>query len=413
MRVLFLSPQPFYQERGTPIAVKIALEALSKKLHTTDATHPTIDLLCYAEGSDVSIPGVRIHRIPTPSFLKGVRPGISVKKLLLDVIFLFSTLSLVIKSRKERYAIVHAVEESVFIAWLVKKIWGIPYIYDMDSSLSMQVTEKWGWCKPLYPLLHSLERLAVRGSIAVAPVCDALHVIATDHGSPHTVILRDVSLLPSSSTSKLTRAEAFGSHIGVEQPVILYVGNLEAYQGIDLLLESFALIKHHNSRPHLVIIGGAAASIEHYQSKTINLGCENCVSFLGPRPVADLKEYLELADILVSPRIKGNNTPMKIYSYLHSGRALVATDLPTHRQILDEEISILAPCSPEGFSQGLKKLIEERSVREQLGTSAKERAEKLYTLEAFETQLFALYNEVGARIFNSTSQSHVIAQDKI
>jgi glycosyltransferase involved in cell wall biosynthesis len=413
MRVLFLSPQPFYQERGTPIAVKIALETLSKKLHDPQATRPTIDLLCYAEGSEVEIPGVRIHRIPTPSFLRGVRPGISLKKLLLDVIFLFSTLSLVLKSNKERYSIVHAVEESVFIAWLVKKVWGIPYIYDMDSSLSMQVTEKWGWCKPLYPLFHFLERLAVRGSIAVAPVCDALHVIATDHGSPHTVILRDVSLLPASTTNTLTRGDAFGPHIGVDQPVILYVGNLESYQGIDLLLESFALIRNHETHPHLVIIGGAPESIEHYQAKAVGLGCEKHVSFLGPRPVADLKEYLELADILVSPRIKGNNTPMKIYSYLHSGRALVATDLPTHRQILDDEISILAPCSPEGFSHGLKKLLEEASVREQLGSSAKERAEKLYTLEAFEAQLFALYNEVSTRVFNGRPQTHVIAQDKL
>ena len=411
MRVLFLSPQPFYQERGTPIAVKIALETLSKKLHDPQSSHPSIDLLCYAEGSDVSIPGVRIHRIPTPSFLRGVRPGISIKKLFLDVIFLFSTLALIFKGRKDRYSIVHAVEESVFIAWLVKKIWGIPYIYDMDSSLSMQVTEKWGWCKPLYPLLHGLERLAVRGSIAVAPVCDALHVIATNHGSPHTVILRDVSLLPTSTTTKLTRGDAFGSHIGLEQPVILYVGNLESYQGIDLLLESFTLLRNHETRPHLVIIGGAPASIEFYQAKAMTLGCEKHVSFLGPRPVADLKEYLELADILVSPRIKGNNTPMKIYSYLHSGRALVATDLPTHRQILDDQISILAPCSPEGFSQGLKKLIEERSIREQLGSSAKARAEKLYTLEAFEAQLFALYNEVGSRIFNRAPQPQVIAQD--
>lgn len=413
MRVLFLSPQPFYQERGTPIAVKLALEALSKKLHDPKSTTPTIDLLCYAEGSDVDIPGVRIHRIPTPSVLRGVRPGISIKKLFLDIIFLFSTLSLVLKSGKERYSIVHAVEESVFIAWLVKQIWGIPYIYDMDSSLSMQVTEKWGWCKPLYPVFNALERLAVRGSIAVAPVCDALHVIATSHGSAHTVILRDVSLLPSAATTSMTRGEAFGTHIGAEQPVILYVGNLESYQGIDLLLESFALIKNHEAQPHLVIIGGAPTSIEHYQSKAVTLGCERHVSFLGPRPVANLKDYLELSDILVSPRIKGNNTPMKIYSYLHSGRALVATDLPTHRQILDDEISILAPCSPEGFSQGLKKLIEEASVRERLGSSAKERAEKLYTLEAFEAQLFALYNEVSARVFNGSSPSHIIAQDKI
>ena len=143
MKVLFLAPQPFYQERGTPIAVKIALESLAKKLAQASPPSPAIDVLCYAEGEDITIPGVRINRIWGLRILAGVRPGISVKKLLCDVIFLFATLLLVWRNRNDQYSVLHAVEESVFIAWLVKKVWGIPYIYDMDSSMSLQVTEKW------------------------------------------------------------------------------------------------------------------------------------------------------------------------------------------------------------------------------------------------------------------------------
>lgn len=411
MRVLFLAPQPFYQERGTPIAVKIALESLAKKLAQSSSDAPRIDVLCYAEGEDVEIHGVRIVRTPSPSFLRGVRPGISLKKLLCDVLFLFATISLVWKSKKNPYVVLHAVEESVFIAWLVKKIWGIPYIYDMDSSLSLQLTEKWWWCKPLYPLMNFLEGIAVRGSVAVAPVCDALSTIATKHGSPHTVMLRDVSLLPCSSLEGADQQRSLGLSLDAEQPVVLYVGNLEFYQGIDLLMEAFALVGEHSTRPHLAIIGGSPSSIESYRNKAKTLGCDTRVSFLGPRPVAHLKDYLELADILVSPRIKGNNTPMKIYSYLHSGKALLATDLPTHRQVLDEEIAVLAPPNPTGFSQGLLTLLESPSLRREIGLRAKHRAETLYTRSAFETQLYSLYDVVLSRVVVGCPRN-VAAQEK-
>jgi glycosyltransferase involved in cell wall biosynthesis len=411
MKILFLAPQPFYQERGTPIAVKIALETLAKKLAKTEGAESPIDLLCYAEGEDIEIPGVRIHRTPSPKCLRGIRPGISLKKLLCDVIFLFSTLALVIKARKRPYTIIHAVEESVFIAWLVKKVWGIPYIYDMDSSLSLQVTEKWWWSKPLYPIMNFLEGIAVRGSVAVAPVCDALSAIATKHGSPHTVMLRDVSLLPLSNKLNDCRNHALGLHLSGEQPVILYVGNLEFYQGIDLLIEAFTLVRDHASQPHLVIVGGTENSIERYRAKASFLGCDSKVSFLGPRPVSRLRDYLAAADILVSPRVKGNNTPMKIYSYLHSGKALLATDLSTHRQVLDDEISMLAPAEPQGFAEGLRTLLDNPTLRRTIGENAQKRAEALYTLSAFETQLAALYDEVRARVMMSEPRDVVMQEE--
>lgn len=411
MKILFLAPQPFYQERGTPIAVRIALETLSKKLASHGAENAHIDLLCYAEGEDITISNVTIHRIWSPRWLRGIRPGISFKKLLCDILFLFAVIGLVVRNRKQPYSVLHAVEESVFIAWLVKKMWGIPYIYDMDSSLSLQITEKWWWSKPLYPIMNLLEGIAVRGSVAVAPVCDALSAIASRHGSPHTVLLRDVSLLPVSQGENEERNKVLGLSLQASQPVVLYVGNLETYQGIDLLLESFALIKDHSTSPHLVIVGGSPESIERYQAKATRLSCEERVSFLGPRPVANLNDYLAAADILVSPRIKGNNTPMKIYSYLHSGRALVATDLPTHRQVLDEEISVLAPCDPTGFAGGLQSLLEDSNRRRDLGANAQKRAERLYTLSAFETQLSALYDEVRSRVEAVQSRGVVVQEE--
>jgi glycosyltransferase involved in cell wall biosynthesis len=396
MRVLVLAPQPFFQERGTPIAVKLAVETLARTLPKSTLSAPAIDLLTYAEGIDVPIQGVRHLRAPTPRFLYGVRPGISVKKIIHDVFFFIAFVRLLIAERGNQYSVIHAVEESVFMAWLARALLGIPYIYDMDSSLALQLTERWGWASFLQPLFNWFEGLAVRGSVAVAPVCDALEHIALKHGSRHTVLLRDISLLPSSpeglSPQKLVEQLEHGS------PVILYVGNLEPYQGIDLLLEAFALVQEHQSAPHLVVIGGNDASIASYREKAKKLSCETHVSFLGPKPITCLGEYLAGADILVSPRTQGNNTPMKIYSYLHPGKPLVATDLPTHRQVLDESIAVLAAATPASFAAGLKKLLDDKNLRVALGTKARETAESLYTAEAFESQVSFLYEGVVASL---------------
>lgn len=409
MKVLVLAPQPFFQERGTPIAVRLALEALSRRLRLSSGSEPSIDLLVYNEGTDISIPGVRIIRNPTPNALRGIRPGISLKKLLCDVFFFWKTLELIWRGRRDQYRVIHAVEESVFIAWVVKKIFGIPYIYDMDSSMALQVVEKWWWCKPLLLALQWMEGVAIRGSIAVAPVCDALEAIAHQHGSHKTVMLRDVSLLPEEGSTEVDRSALFGEPLSPGQPVVLYVGNLESYQGIDLLVESFSILASHPTRPRLIVVGGTPDAIERYQAKAVNLGCESSVSFLGPRPLSSLQDLLRSADILVSPRIKGNNTPMKIYSYLHSGTPLLATDLPTHRQVLNEEISLLAPPDPTGFSTGLRRLLEDPATRRALGERAREHARQLYTVEAFEAQLGALYESVATTLGSDDSMNRSIA----
>jgi glycosyltransferase involved in cell wall biosynthesis len=272
----------------------------------------------------------------------------------------------------------------------------------MDSSLALQVTERWKWATPLRRILHGFEGLAVRSSIAVAPVCDALEQIAKEHGSQHTVLLRDISLLPDAPPTN--SRSMLSESIDETSPIILYVGNLEPYQGIDLLIESFALIKEHPSRPYLVIVGGTPSSIAHYTSKTNSLDCSAQVLFLGPRPVSNLHEYLSCADILVSPRTQGNNTPMKIYSYLHSGKALVATDLPTHRQVLNSTISVLTAAIPSDFAHGLSSLLDDPSLRKELGDRARETAQRLYTADAFEAQVVSLYTTVKQYLAESISR---------
>jgi len=296
---------------------------------------------------------------------------------------------------RRRYHLVHAVEESAFIALVLKWVFKIPYVYDMDSSLAQQMVEKYPLLSPFSCLMSFFEGLVVRNAQAVVPVCEALAHAIQRHGPRKIEVLHDVPIL---KTGHQEHGD-LKAELGLCGPLLMYVGNLEAYQGMDLLLESFALALRRTDRGDLVVIGGEASDVQKYREKATHLGIQHKVHFLGPRPVDHLEGYLAQADILVSPRMKGKNTPMKIYSYLHSGKAILATDLPTHTQVLDSRVALLARPSPEAFSQGMLRLIEDEGLRRGLGQAGKSLVEESFTYNAFCKKLNGLYDwlqgEVG------------------
>jgi glycosyltransferase involved in cell wall biosynthesis len=387
MNVLLLAPHPFYQDRGTPIAVNLVLRVLSER-------GTRIDMVTFHEGSDVVHDHVRIHRIPTIPFVNGLRPGFSWKKLVCDAVMVLKTLAL---ASKNRYHVVHAVEEAVYIALFLKWILRIPYVYDMDSSMAQQMEEKYPFLVVIRRVLYAFERLAVRNADAILPVCEALTASIAQYQPKKVCQLHDVPLLAEGTHAPRVDLR---KDLGIDGTVIMYVGNLEAYQGIDLLLESFALLMKKAKDVDLVIIGGEAADIEKYRKRAGELGIHSRLHFLGPKPIQDLSGLLSQADILVSPRIKGNNTPMKLYSYLHSGKAVVATALPTHTQVLNSRVAMLADPRAEDFSMAVLQLVEDESLRVMIGKAGRNLIEEKYMFSSFCEKLNGLYDwleqETGA-----------------
>jgi len=386
MNILFLAPHPFYQERGTPIAVNLLLQALSKQGHK-------VDVMTYHEGTDVTHPGVTLHRIRRPVFARNVPPGPSVKKILCDLVMLPMALKM---ARQNHYDLVHAVEESVYIAMLIKRRLGIPYLYDMDSSLARQIAEKFGFLKFMLPLMTRTEGAAIKRALGVVPVCDALADIARGDGARKIFLLRDISLLkPASSADHETVKKLIPEN---NRPRFMYLGNLEVYQGADLMLESFARFIQAGGNADLIIAGGKDADVQRYQQKAVTLGINAQTRFLGHQPVSRMSALFEFADVLVSPRIKGNNTPMKIYSYLASGKAILATALPTHTQVLTQEVAILSPATVESFAGAMAKLASNKPLRDQLGQSARALAQRSYSEESFRKTAQELYDWVNTEI---------------
>lgn len=198
-------------------------------------------------------------------------------------------------------------------------------------------------------------------------------------------------------------------NLGLRGSLVLYVGNLERYQGIDLLLNSFALVSEQDSDVDLVIIGGEEQDIVRYTEMATVLKIHSRVHFLGPKPVEELATYLAEADILVSPRISGQNTPMKVYSYLGSGVPVVATNLITHTQVMDDRVAELVDPTPEGFSSGILRLLGNGGLRQELGLAARELIEAQFSFRAFSHKVNQLYDWVKTGGESSLSSQVVIS----
>jgi glycosyltransferase involved in cell wall biosynthesis len=381
--ILVIAPQPFFQNRGTPIAVRLLVEELALLGHD-------VHLLVFHEGEDVTLPGVRLHRIPAIWGIKNIPPSLSFKKIVCDIFMFFTVVRLL---RHHRFAVIHAVEEAAFMARVLKMIYGTPYIYDMDSSLAQQIVEKFPFLHPIEPALQFCERFAIRGSCGVVAVCRALEDIVRVCAPEKPVVrLEDISMLESSVSSD----EILRQRFSITGPIMLYVGNLEKYQGIDLLLQSFQVALRQGCRGNLVIIGGTAETIADYKKYAEELQVADNTFFCGPRPVELLGHYLAQADILLSPRILGNNTPMKLYSYLDSGKAVLATNLPTHTQVLTDDFACLVEADPESMAAGITKLLDNPELCAMLGAEGRRVARESHSLTAFRTKLSDFYRKIFA-----------------
>ncbi len=292
-----LAPHPFFQARGTPIAVRTVLEFLSTRGHR-------VDVLTFPEGEDLDVPNCRFYRVRRLPKIRNVRPGFSLKKVAYDFLLLIESLRMI---RRCRYDAIHAVEEAALIAAMLRKVSGIPYVYDMDSSLPEQMVERFPGLRFVFGALRAMEGLAVKQSLGVLTVCSSLEDVVRHH-DPRKVVGRveDTSLLaPSTANGRNTRSLPATQ----QGPVAMYVGNLEPYQGIDLLLHGFRHTLERVPNAQLVIVGGRPDDIEMYREQADRLGILHSAEFLGPRPLTLLPGLLRQAVVLVSPRVRGHQHP--------------------------------------------------------------------------------------------------------
>jgi len=374
LRILMLAPEPFFEPRGTPFSEYHRLRALTELGHS-------IDLVTYPFGADVEMPNLRIIRCPRPPFVRRVRIGPSAAKLVLDA---YLAVTILRQARRVRYDAIHSHEEMGFLGvWLAKRL-GIPHLYDMHSSLPQQLTNfSFARSAVLRKAFEVMEHRTIFGSDVVITICQDLydHVHAMGAGD-RAILIENVMGGDVEETPQLTADQVRGRWgIPPGAPLVLYTGTFEPYQGLDMLLDAMAIVARTRPDARLLVVGGRDEQVQQARQKAE--AAQAPAIFTGYQPARDIPAYVEACDILASPRIKGTNTPLKIYSYLRAGKPIVATNLLTHTQVLDDSVAMLVAPEPAAFAGAIDRLLADAALRTSIAGAAAERARTRYSRESY------------------------------
>ncbi len=347
-RILFIAPEPFYEERGTPIAILHVLQAYRDLGFQ-------IDVVTYPIGSDVELRGVRVFRAANPLRIRRIEIGFSAHKLLLDVTLVVEVVRAL---RRERYTFIHAVEEAAFpVTWL-RHMHRLPVVYDMQSSLAEGMGElPFFRLAPMRSVLNAMERWLLRRVSVV--VCSVGLRERVARVAPETRVQEWIFPAAAISISP-ERISALRDRFGIERDarVVLYSGNLEAYQGVSELLEAMPALIRECPDAVLVLLGAEGEPKDRFHQRAVALGIGHAVRLVARQPREEVPAYLAMADVLVSPRIRGENVPLKVFEYLSAGRPIVATDIPAHRMLLGSGRAALVPPRAADLSRAIAQVLK-------------------------------------------------------
>jgi glycosyltransferase involved in cell wall biosynthesis len=388
-RILMIAPQPFFRPRGTPFSVLHRLRALARLGHT-------IDLITYPFGDSPALDGVTIHRAARPPGIRDVPVGPSIPKVFLDVpLFSLATRLL----GRHRYDLIHTHEEAgIMGAWLTRRC-GVPHLYDMHSSLPQQFEnfDRFN-VAAVVALFHRLERYMLDNAAGVIAICPALFDRVRSLGYTGALALIENTL--DVDPPALTDADdaELRTRLGIDgQRVVLYTGTFEPYQGLDLLARAAHQVLTHAGDVCFVTVGGNEEQHEPLKALVAELGVTDAFRFVRAVPATDVFRFLRIADLLVTPRVRGTNTPLKIYQYLRAGRPVVATAIAAHTQVLDAETAELVTPDVASLAAGILRLLGDPDrVRSIAATAARVAAER-YGADVYMRRLAGLLEQIPVR----------------
>jgi glycosyltransferase involved in cell wall biosynthesis len=181
-------------------------------------------------------------------------------------------------------------------------------------------------------------------------------------------------------------------------PLVAYAGHLYTWKGVDVLLEAVALLPDVRG----LIIGGHAAEpdLARLTALAERLGIGQRVTFTGMVAPPQVAALLRRARVLVLPNPASAistrfTSPLKLFEYMAAGRAIVASDLPSIREILHDGVHALLveAGNPAALAGAIRRLLADPALASRLGRAARDAAPE-YSWERRAERLERLFGQL-------------------
>lgn len=380
-RVLIVTPQPFYEDRGTPIAVACVARALSEQGRK-------VDVLSFPIGRRLYLPGLTIERASNPFRIERVGIGFSMRKLALDF-SLLSRFRALLESR--HYDVVHAVEEAAWMAAMLCPPRRQRFIYDMASAIPDELrAHRVLGVKPLQTMMRAAERRVIARADQV--VCSA-GLAERVRGLGLRTPVAEWHFPVFEAVEDFAAANAQRQRLGIEPGarVALYAGNFSRYQGLDLLLDAFVIAARRDPTLVLVCVGAEDDGGARLLARVPDPLRERL--YLLPRvPRHEVARWFTMADCLVSPRSSVDNLPLKIFEYMAARRPVVATRHAAHERLLGHGRGVLCEPNAPALADAILAAVTDREGALRVATRAAEHVQRHHSWERFSRFIDDIYS---------------------
>lgn len=159
-----------------------------------------------------------------------------------------------------------------------------------------------------------------------------------------------------------------------DEKIALYLGRLDAWKGIETLYAAADLL---SDDIRIAVIGGEKSEVSALTAKYPK------ILFLGFRPYREAADNQAAADILLLPNTAKNalsaryTSPLKLFTYMAAGKPIIASDLPSIREILDDTSAVFVrPDDPAALAEGITQILRDSSRARTIAANARKKVEE-------------------------------------
>jgi glycosyltransferase involved in cell wall biosynthesis len=378
---MVIAPTPFFGDRGCHVRIYEEVRALS-------ALGVATEVITYPAGEDPA--GFTVRRSPRIPGIR-IRPvGPGYTRPILDAALFGTALA---AARAFRPDIVHAhLHEGIAIGAMLRRRLGAPLIADLQGSLAGELIDH-GFLSSgslSAGFVGRLERwLVAKPDVLLASSTASARLLEAQGVDPARVVwLPDgVDLL---RFRRMPADEGLRDSLGLAgKEVVVFLGLLTPYQGVDLLLDSVSEVVKAVPAAHFLVMG--YPNEERYRAIAAARGLGAAVTLTGRIRYDEAPRYLSLGSVAVSPKLSATEANGKLLNYMACALPTVATDTIVNRELLGEAGVYVPLHDAAALAQAVVGLLRDPGRREATGRALRQRAEEMFAWPVLGARLLEIY----------------------
>lgn len=379
-----LAPTPYFADRGCHVRIYEEARALIALGHE-------VLIVTYHLGRDME--GIPTIRIPVVHWYRKLAAGPSWHKPYLDILLFFKALAV---GRRFRPDLIHAhLHEGAFLGLFLKKMIRVPLLFDCQGSLTAEMLDH-GFIRKgslLHLLFRKLEGFINKGSdFIITSSRSGADELTGGWGAPHTQVRAIIDGVDTSLFRPFPKEEARRAlQLPPDRPIAVFLGVLNRYQGIDLLLEAATILKQRGVDLHFAIMGFPE---EKYRKMAEDFGLGDLATFTGRVDYALAPLYLCAGDIAVSPKISLTEANGKLFNYMACGLPTIVFDNPVNREIMGDTGVYARQEDPADFALKIEEVLRDPPKMRELADRVRERAIRKHSWRSRGEELETIYRRL-------------------